>query len=179
MSVTSIGGDASQRWQILKESRANPSADSSAASAASRTHPKHGPLSAVSPGPAAPSSISSASAKAITDLKALLINLQADPSGNAGGGAATGSTSVQSGLKSLLARLAKVGGDQPARQSADPEGAEAPDGAAADATKDATAAAGQTAPKHPGGLLDQVFDALAASVAPSNGSAKATTSLKA
>jgi len=179
MSMTSIGGDASQRWQILKESRANPSAGA-ATSAVDRPRSQRGsPPAALgsAAGLAGAGEISSASAKVITDLKALFISLQSaasgDPSGSAAAGgagatAAPGPASVQSGLKSLFTDLAKVGGHHPHPPSADPS------------STDLTAAAGQPTPTPSGNLLDDIFGALKAYAAPSTGnSAKAGIALSA
>jgi len=96
-SVSSLGGDTSQRWQMLKESRAGQTADSGAAN---RSRPSRGPPPAasdpsaagsvdVSGNPTAAGGISSASAKVISDLKALFIDLQSGASAATGAGGAT------------------------------------------------------------------------------------------
>jgi len=163
------------------------SASSAATSATDRPRPQRALLPA-SPGLAAGSAtasgastgaseISSASAKVITDLKALFISLQSAASGDASGAAAAGNAgtvaapgpaSVQSGLKSLLTDLAKVGGKHSHQPSADPSGT------------DLNAPAGQPAPAPSGNLLDEIFGALKAYAAPSTGtSAKAGIALSA
>lgn len=167
MSITSLGGAASQRWQILKESRANPSAGSSATSAADRPRPPRGPLPAAS-GPAGSANaggastgagdISSASAKVITDLKALFISMQSSASD------AMGLTGANAG----------------AAPPADASSTDAPNGTTASTTAGATAAAGQPAPRHSEGLLDEIFGALKAYATSSSGnSARAATTLSA
>ncbi len=120
-SVSSLGGDTSQRWQMLKESRAGQTADSGAAN---RSRPSRGPPPAASDpsavgfvdasgNPTAASGISSASAKVISDLKALFIGLQSAATGAGGATAtiaatATASTAVAAGATSAGATSTEV-----------------------------------------------------------------------
>ncbi len=188
-SVSSLGGDTAQRWQALKESRANQTADSGAAN---RPRPLRGPPAAGSAdpsgNPAAASSISSASAKVITDLKALFIDLQSGtPVASVASATAAGTnnaTSVQSDLKTLAGDLGKVGGHHGGHHS---HHAPPTDASSTDPTADATTSlaagstpAGQPASKPAGGLLDQLVGALKAYAASSNdNSAAAASSLSA
>jgi hypothetical protein len=166
MSITSLGGAASQRWQILKESRANPSAGSSVTSVADHPRPPRGPPSAasglagsVNAGGASTGvgDISSASAKVITDLKALFISMQSSASD------AVGLSGANAG----------------AAPPADASGTDAPNSATASTTTHATATAA-SAPRHSEGLLDEILGALKAYATSSSGnSAKAATTLSA
>jgi hypothetical protein len=167
MSITSLGGAVYQRWQILKESRANPSASSSATSAADRPRPPHGPPPAASGSAGSANAggastgggdISSASAKVITDLKALFISMQSSASNSVG----------------------LSGANAGAAPPADASSTDASNGTTASTTTGATAAAGQPAPRRSEGLLDEILGALKAYATSSSGnSAKATTTLSA
>lgn len=102
-SISSVGGDTTQRWQQLKDSRASQANESGAAN---RTRPSRGPPAASDPSaagsvdasgnPTAAGSISGASAKVITDLKALFIDLQSSASATTGasGAAVPGATTA-------------------------------------------------------------------------------------
>lgn len=165
MSITSLGGAASHHWQILKESRANPSAGSSVTSAADHPRPPGPPSAAsglagsINAGSASTGvgDISSASAKVITDLKALFISMQSSASDAVGLSGANGG----------------------AAPPADASGTDAPNGTTASTTTHVTAAAGPT-PRHSEGLLDEIFGALKAYATSSSGnSARAATTLSA
>lgn len=112
MSVSSIGGDTSQAWQILRESRAKQSASSSATGALAAPPPKNtlpgAPPDALASGaadargsPSTAPDVSSASAKVIADLKALFISLQSASASNTTG--STGASSVGAASNSTAA----------------------------------------------------------------------------
>lgn len=180
MSVSPTGGDAFQRWQSLRESRASPSADGSAAT---RPRPPRGPPSGAS-GPSATGSVDASgnpggsgsiggtSAKVISDLKALFIDLQ---SAATGGG--SGAPSVQSDLKTLSGDLDKAGGATVGGYGGGHHRHQPPPaGPGADAATVATA--GQPATKPAGGLLDALVGALKAYTAPADDSSvRAPTTL--
>ncbi len=117
-SVSSLGGDTSQRWQMLKESRAGQTADSGAAN---RSRPSRGPPPAASDpsavgfvdasgNPTAASGISSASAKVISDLKALFIDLQSGASAATGAGGATATSAATATASTAVAAGATSAG---------------------------------------------------------------------
>ena len=199
MSIGSIEGDASQTWQALKESRAKQAASNSATSGTVAAAPQDAwpgaSAASKATGVAGPDGISSASAKVITDLKALFIDLQAGNTSNAAGstngsgGAAPGtnptatgsSPSVQSDLNTLAGDLSKVGG-----HGGHHHGGHGKAHAASSATAstdltagtDATAGTATTAaaPAKPSGsLFDQLAGALKAYAASSLGSTTAPT----
>lgn len=141
MSISPLGADASQRWHSLKESRASQSADGSAIN---RPRPPRGPPAAVSDlGATGPAGVGG------------------DPA--AAGGIGSASAKVIADLKSLFIDLQSAassglgghgGGQQPHQPAANPSG---------------TDPAAQPAPKHSGGLLDGLVEALKAYAASSNG----------
>jgi len=123
MSVSSIGGDTSQAWQILRESRAKQSASSSATGAPAAPPPKN-PLPGAPPdalasgaadvsrGSTAAPGVSGASAKVIADLKALFISLQSGSASNTTG--STGASSVGAASNSTAATSTGTAGATPA-----------------------------------------------------------------
>jgi len=152
--VSSLGGDASQRWQLLKESRANQATDSGGAN---RTRPSRGPPAASDPSaigsvnasgnPAAAGGLSSASAKVISDLKALFIDLQSGASATTG---ASGANAANASAANATAASTTSGTASTAVAAA----TEATTTAAAAGTS--TAASAQSDLKTPAGSLGKV-----------------------
>jgi len=152
--VSSLGGDASQRWQLLKESRANQATDSGGAN---RTRPSRGPPAASDPSaigsvnasgnPAAAGGLSSASAKVISDLKALFIDLQSGASATTG---ASGANAANASAANATAASTTNGTASTAVAAA----TEATTTAAAAGTS--TAASAQSDLKTPAGSLGKV-----------------------
>jgi len=123
MSVSSIGGDTSQAWQVLKESRAKQSVSSSATGAPAAPPPKNpppgAPPDALTSGaadargsPSTAPDVSNASAKVIADLKALFISLQSGSASNTTG--STGASSVGAASNSTAATSTGTAGATPA-----------------------------------------------------------------
>ena len=146
-SVGSLGGEISQRLQIPRDNRANQTADSGAAS---RTRPPRGPPPTASDpsatgsvdasgAPAGTGGISGASAKVISDLKALFIDLQSGTNG---------ATPAQPGLQAPTGGHARVGGHHGGHHSYAPQSASP--SATAGTSAGVAALAGQPAPKRPG-----------------------------
>ena len=163
-SVSSLGGDASQRWQLLKESRANQATDSGGAN---RTRPSRGPPAASDPSaigsvdasgnPAAAGGLSSASAKVISDLKALFIDLQSGASattGASGANAANASAANASAANASAANATAASTTSGTASTAVAAAAEATTTAAAAGTS--TAASAQSDLKTPAGSLGKV-----------------------
>ncbi len=158
-SVSSLGGDASQRWQLLKESRANQATDSGGAN---RTRPSRGPPAASDPSaigsvdasgnPAAAGGLSSASAKVISDLKALFIDLQSGASATTGASGANAANASAANASAANATAAST--TSGTASTAVAAAAEATTTAAAAGTS--TAASAQSDLKTPAGSLGKV-----------------------
>ncbi len=205
-SISSLGGDTAQRWQALKDSRASQVNESGAVS---RTRPSRGlPATSdagsvdASGNPTPASSISSASAKVITDLKALFIDLQSNASATTGASSGTAATatgttptataaetssaaSVQSDLQKLAGDLGEVSGGEVSGGKVGghhgghhahhaPRADTASTDIAANSTASATSTGGQPAAKPAGSIIDQLLGALKAYAASSNDNSATT-----
>ena len=183
MSIGPIGSNASQLWQLLKESRTNPSG--STAQAAFAPPPGNG---TAAPG-GTTTGTSNAAAKVIADVKSLLLSLQdsgtaspgaTSPGTSTGAGASGTATAspapmdVASSLQSLFSDLAKVGG----RHGHHGHGGPSPSGQAS-ATGAATTPA-SSGEQSRNGLFDEIAKMLKAYSASSSTSAsQAATSISA